>query len=147
MKTNFLKIDMFKALTLEAKKDEYKNLSMFIATNFDEACTEHLDLQRAYNLELKKSTTSQKHKALNDCAKAMGEKVLRAFRGHDLRKLVDKKAGETLKIVFDIDVHGRIVDTSLSVKKPKRETKKAVQSQGSASVVTAKGGQVGKLIG
>jgi hypothetical protein len=144
---NFLNIEMFKALTLEGKKDEYKNLSMFIATSFDDACTEHLDLQRAYALELKKGTTSQKHKALNDCAKAMGEKVLRAFRGHDLRKLVDKKAGETLKVVFDIDVHGRMVEASLSVKKPKRDTKKAVQIQSKSSVVTAKGGQVGKLIG
>ena len=145
--SNFLNIEQFKALTLEGKKEEYKKLSIFIATNFDETCTEDLDLQRAYALELKKGTASKKHKALNDCAKAMGDKVLRAFRGRDLKKLVDKKAGETLKIVFDIDVHGRIVETSLSVKKPKRDTKKAVEMQGKASVVTSKGAKSGKLIG
>ena len=122
----FLSIEMFKALTIEGKKDEYKNLCDFITNNFDDVCTEHYDLQRAYGLELKKGATSQKHKALNDVTKSYESKLLKAFRGHKVKNLLDKKKGETLKLIFEIDAHGNVCESTLIVKAPKREVKKAV---------------------
>ena len=128
---NFLNVEMFKALTIEGKREEYKSLCDFITNNFDDVCTEHYDLQKAYGLELKKGTNSQKHKALTDVAQSYGTKLLKAFRGHKVKSLLNKKEGETLKLIYEIDSHGNKVSSHLIVKKPKKIDKdKAVKMQG-----------------
>jgi len=136
----FMNIEMFKALTKEGKTQEYKNLSLYIANNFDDVCSEHLDLQRAYALEMKKGTTSQKHKALFEIAKLYGGKMLKAFRGHKVKGLLDKKKGQTLKIITEIDTFGNIVDSKVIIKTPQRDTgdeSKAVKMQGKATIPTS----------
>tara|TARA_R100000734_G_C3254326_1_gene54903 strand:- start:208 stop:666 length:459 start_codon:yes stop_codon:yes gene_type:complete len=141
--SNFLSIEMFKALTIEGKKQEYKNLSLYIANNFDDVCSEDLDLQRSYALELKKGTTSQKHKALKGIADLYAGKMLKAFRGHKVKGLIDKKKGQTLRIITDIDTFGNVVESKVIVKTPQSDTgndSKAVKIQGKAKVSCKKSG-------
>ena len=135
----------FKTITAEQLENCFIDVTTIIMGG--NASTEDYATLQAIISAKKKSSVSLKHLKLQETAQSFEAKILRAFRGKELKGLLDKKKGETLKIVFDIDTFGKVVSTSLSVKRPKVETDKAVKMQGNAKISMKVSNPKMKLIG
>lgn len=152
MQTNFLNIEQFKAITKEAQADEMKNLSLYIAENVLTCTTETHDLLRAYSLEMKKDAVSEKHQALQNVANDFGSKLLKAYRKRDIKPTIHKgckdKARETIKLVYELDVHANeVVTAKMLVKRVKLEKTSAELKLSKDGASTKKPAFKGGLMG
>lgn len=116
MKNQFLNIEQFKAITKDAQAEEMKRLALYIAENVLECTTEIYDLQTAYGKEMRKDAVSEKHQALQNVANDFGVKLLKAYRKRDIKPSIHKgckkQAKETIKLVYELDVHSNVIITS-----------------------------------
>lgn len=116
MQSNFLNIEQFKAITKDAQAEEMKRLALYMAENVLDCTTEIYDLQSAYAKEMRKDAVSEKHQALQNVCNEFGTKLLKAYRKRDIKPSIHKgckdKAKETIKLVYELDVHANEVVTS-----------------------------------
>jgi len=110
-----------------------QNFTLRIASGENISTEDYADFQALISGQ-KKSSISEKHIKLQDVANTIGTKLLQQFRKKEVVNLTDKSKKETIKIVFEIDVHTKQVKTSLSVKAPKFEKAKAQAKSEKAKV-------------